>query len=161
MRRVSAMGRRRGSKDSASLCADRRGEGRPGSALHISCRAQPQGGAAAHRVDPCRDRASVPIPRGRSTGRGRRRAGQRAGYAEAHRDRIPLCHVLPCDGRRPGDIARLSPGAKTLSKTGTRSMADDPEGYTVSSGNVFADAGLPDADERLARQTHAPHHATH
>jgi hypothetical protein len=40
-------------------------------------------------------------------------------------------------------------------------MADDPEGYTVSSGNVFADAGLPDADERLARQTHAPHHATH
>ncbi len=30
-------------------------------------------------------------------------------------------------------------------------MADDPEGYTVGSGNVFADAGLPDADERLAR----------
>ena len=30
-------------------------------------------------------------------------------------------------------------------------MADDPEDYTVSSGNVFADADLPDADERLAR----------
>jgi len=30
-------------------------------------------------------------------------------------------------------------------------MADETEGYTVGSGNVFADAGLPDADERLAR----------
>jgi len=30
-------------------------------------------------------------------------------------------------------------------------MADDPEGYTVGSGNVFADVRLPNADERLAR----------
>lgn len=30
-------------------------------------------------------------------------------------------------------------------------MADETRDYTVSSGNVFADAGLPDADKRLAR----------
>lgn len=30
-------------------------------------------------------------------------------------------------------------------------MTDDAKSYTLSSGNVFADAGLPDADERLAR----------
>ena len=30
-------------------------------------------------------------------------------------------------------------------------MADETGGYTVGSGNVFADAGLPDADERLVR----------
>jgi len=32
-------------------------------------------------------------------------------------------------------------------------MANETGGYTVSSGNVFADAGLPDADERLVRAT--------
>ncbi len=30
-------------------------------------------------------------------------------------------------------------------------MIDEAQEYTVSSGNVFADAGLPDADERLVR----------
>lgn len=30
-------------------------------------------------------------------------------------------------------------------------MANDVRDYTVSSGNVFADAGRPEADERLAR----------